>query len=244
MLATAGVATGLAILAAAVGAGQALWPERTEIRPPPARLPDYLATIQAPTPTPGAEGPVQEETVWIDDTDIVRLTDWMIAQAHLSAVALATRADPERVARLLTGSPAITTCRTDTELQTAALASGGGLLGDMTEITRNGANCLNAALDSAEQPEQHPSETRALLAMQTHAANQGTHAVASEPSPDNMAYWRTLWGHQDHCRAGLEETASAIDAAADAAEKTARLERAFLQAEECLDEAEEDFRTR
>lgn len=73
----------------------------------------------------------------------------------------------------------------------------------------------------------------------SNAANPVTAMVARAPSPDNMAAWRTVWPHQEECRARIDALAAATASAEEAAETRERTRKAFDEIERCLNNVAE-----
>ena len=238
MIAMAGAATGIAIVAAAVGASQECGGGPTEPVSPPVRLPDYRATIQAPTPTQDPQLAPGDRTVWVDDTDVDRLKQWMRDRAWLAAVATTTGGDPVRLTRFLEALDGTATCHGAASADIDGMAASGNLLGDTSEVTRRATECLENALSQPESGdkgvETKPAALSALLTAQSSAANPVTAITAAEPSPQNMAAWRTIWPHQEECRARIPALAASAARARSPEETEDAVRQAFIEIEGCL----------
>lgn len=238
MIAAMGAATGMVIIAAGVGTAQQCGGQTVEPVSPPARLPDYRATIQAPTPTRNPEGSGEDRTVWVDDADVERLKEWARDRGWLAAVAAATRGDARRLDRFLKEGDAMGRCHAEADREMDAMAEAGNLLGDTAGLTRRATGCIEKALDRPETREMGAGTKRealgTLLTAHSNAANPATAVTAAEPSPENMAIWRTIWPHQHECRSQIPAFAAAAAKAATPEETEDAVRQGFIEIEECL----------
>ena len=236
ILVAAGVATGAAITAGGIGMCQSIAPEELPTLSAPPKQPDYLATIRAPTPPPDSGESVAERNVPVDATDLERFGLWMMANAWLPAVALATEGDDDRLWALLNARDGAKRCEAQTIAEIEAAAASGRLLTSTREMSLAAAECLEATIASqaATDRDDRAATAERLLWHQTAASNPATATAAALPSPENMAYWRTAWPHQDQCREGIRQRAERISESETASEATARLQAEFEQIADCM----------
>ena len=238
ILVAAGVATGAAITAGGIGMCQNIAPEELPTLSAPPRQPDYLATIRAPTPPPESGESAEERNVPVDATDLERFGLWMMANAWLPAVALATEGDDDRLWALLNARDGAQSCEAETITEIEAAAASGHLLTGTREMSLTAAECLENAIanQTDDDPQARASTAERLLWHQTAASNPATATAAALPSPENMAYWRTAWPHQDQCREGIRERALRVSESDTATEATARLQAEFEDIANCMAE--------
>ena len=247
-MAALGAALSLVIVMTIVGVRAQFTPE-TDGRtvPPPRAAPDYLATIQAPTPTsePGGADGVGERTTWVGDQDIARMTTWMKESTWVQAMAVGSEGNATGLERSLRQGIAAH-CRPRMEQSIEAMVATGRMLSPTESLAIETGQCIQEASgnrrgnDGAETGE---NEVRTLLIAHSHGSNPATTMTAAQPSPENMAFWRTVWPHQENCRIRATERAQEITASDDAESLEIALRAAFAEIEACLTEATDAFLT-
>lgn len=222
--------------------GNTLFPQPSEPLPPPQPAPDYLATIQAPIPTPEPDQAVPSTTTAIYQTDRQRLTDWMVSSAWMSAAAAFSRASPERLLSLTAVSQERNPCYQQLAGGVHLLATGGKLLAPTGDITQQAIDCLDRAAGRNPQADNYlaqslPERAQLLAELLRHhsiAGNPYTQQAASAPSPENIGQWRTVWPHQQHCRDDIARRAARVAALPTADETVAGIREQFDQIADCL----------
>ena len=240
-----GILTGAVVATTAIGAAATIFPEREPPLPPPQTAPDYLATIQAPTPTPGPDSetqPAVAATTYVNDDDISRLTQWMHSAAWLPAVSAASGAEPQRLLAVL-GNPTVNdSCHGQLGEAIYRMAGAGQLLAPTHLQTQQAVDCINQALEDNPTAADHSNPAGSeliqpitrLLGHQSIAANPFTEQAVTEPSPQNIGYWRTIWPHQQHCRDAVPRLAAEIAANQRAETIVSALEQQFVWLAQCL----------
>ena len=200
-----------------------------------------MATIQAPTPTPGGPDNVPETTVSIDNAEIERFVQWMISRTWLAAANVTAQADDDRLIRLVSEPDTTEPCRERVVDGVAGMVSAGRMLEDTSPIVTDVAECLQYALERppiATSDADHLTQgIVALLHDHAHAANGVTELTARTPSPDNVAFWRTVWPHQNACRSGLDIRAGRVINHENNGDRREALAAEFTEIEQCLDQA-------
>ena len=210
----------------------------------PRPAPDYLATIRAPTPTPepgSATDMPGERTTWVDDQDVELLTQWMVDSAWVQAVAIASGGDREGLRRALQPGVAAE-CEPGVINSIRQMVATGKMLGSTERIALAAGECIRSAAaqaDGVAGAKIGRGEVARLLSAHSHGANPATTMTAAQPSPENMAFWRTVWPYQEDCRISATEQSGAIAASKDGKELETRLRAAFERIEACLTEGAE-----
>lgn len=214
LLLTAGIAAGIAMAATALSLSDSLWTGDPEGRTAAPALPDYAATIRAPTPTPGGQ-PAPSTDVPLGPDDIAEFTLHTFTRALQEATAIAAGLDVETLMFIAAEPPAVAAC-IESLAETLADET---LLPPTPPHAEETAGCFIEAM-SAQRGAPHPHaesdiETRehratAFLHRYGASADPITRAAAALPSPANMAMWRDTREERRQCYEAIPESARAI----------------------------------
>ena len=203
LLLMAGAAAGLAIATTALSLSDSAFSENPAGRPAAPALPDYGATIRAPTPTPGGD-PVPSTDVPLGPDDIAEFRLHTFARVAQEASAIVAGTNLETLMRVVAEPPGIAACFE----QLAANLDQETLLPPTPPYAEQVAACIIDSL--AEQPkEPHPYELAEVQARSNMAAtflhryaasvDPTTRTAATLPSPLNMAMWRDSRSARGKC---------------------------------------------
>lgn len=246
-----GITLGLLVIGAAIGtaigitllstADQAL-PTDPRGRPAAPRLPDYAATLRAPTPTPSGEHPVATN-VHVTPADIIAFKSFSIGKAAHDATAIAAGDSQHRLMHLVAEPEAIAQCYRTLHETMEPLP----LLPQTNRYSAQAAECLIPAVkdlapdDNAYAALDHAARTRqATKFLQRYAivVNPSTQRTAHEPSPFNMGRWRESRDHHQECYADLTERAARVAAYTAPAAAALQLQLESAGVAECLHKIE------
>ena len=185
-----------------------LFPQPSEPLPPPQPAPDYLATIQAPIPTPEPDQTVPATTTSIHQTDRQRLTDWMVSSAWMSAASAFSRASPERLLSLTAVSQERNPCYQQLAGGVHLLATGGKLLAPTGDITQQAVDCLDRAAGRNPQADNYlaqslPDRAQLLAELLQH------HSIAGNPYTQQAAAPRRRKTSANGARSGRTSSIAA-----------------------------------
>ena len=241
LLLAAGIAAGIAIATTALSLSGSAWTEDPAGRPAAPILPDYAATIRAPTPTPGG-APAPSTDVPLDPQDVADFRLHTFSRVMQEATAIAAGTDLDTLMRVAAEPPPIAAC---IQQLTETLAQE-TLLPPTPPLAEQTAGCFFEAL-ARERGTPHPHDTAdattraeraaAFLRRYAYASDPTTLAVAALPSPPNMTAWRNSRDDRARCHATIPESArlvAGIDEPAQAAQVLGQEAQSVLQ---CLAEA-------
>ena len=214
LLLTAGITAGVAVAATALSLPSTLWTSDPEGRTAAPALPDYAATIRAPTPTPSGQ-PAPSTDVPLGPDDIAEFTLHTFSRALQEATAIASGLDVGTLMLIAAEPPAVAAC-IESLAETLATET---LLPPTPPHAEETAGCFIEAM-SAERGAPHPHaesdvETRerratAFLHRYGASADPVTRAAAALPSPANMAVWRSTRAERHRCYDAIQESAGMI----------------------------------
>ena len=240
LLALTGAAAGLAVAITLFSSAGSLMDRNPAGRSVPPDLPDYAATIRAPTPTPGASA-VPTSDVYVDPADVIEFRAHSLARAIMEATAIAASTNHSVLLRVMAEPPAVAQCFRTLHETLAELP----LLPSTPPHAEAAASCLIQAINlpetaSGEHPYVSATVTERIqpatifLSRYAASADPVTRATAHLPSPDNMTRWRATRDARQDCYLGVDAAAARVAGISDLEPAAQRLEAEAADLVSCL----------
>ena len=238
VLLLAGIAAGSVVAVTVVSTSDSMLREDPAGRETAPVLPDYAATIRAPTPTPGGTT-AQRNRVELEIDDIAEFRLHSRARATQEAIAIAASVDPERLMRIVAQTEPLEACFEEMADAMSELP----LLPETLPHAEDAASCVIRALRESPQPE-HPyvaasqerraEKVHAFLSRYGASLDPFTRAAAELPSPRNMSLWRNTREARLGCYAALPGSARRVGSVSDPSAASDQLHREAQKLLDCF----------